>query len=401
MLEPSELPADVISGFEKENPDIAVKLVKHDPTRLTAMLAAGDPPDVARETATFSSYLAVRGLAAEIDPYLQKSSVIKESDLAGINDLWRFDGTAQGQGPRYGLTIDYSQDAMLWANTKLFEQAKVPVPPDTEPLAYENLIDLARKLTRKTSDKKTAVFGYGGTVDFDMAQLAHMVSAQSGRLFNDDYTRVDFSSPEARKTLQFWIDLARAGVSYGPTRPNPAGWDGTTYKAGRIALYTAGYWYQQAMADVPDLRKASRFLPAPTFAGNRISPCYYGTGVWIPAKAKNKDAAWRFIEYYVGGAAGKRRAAEGRGLPSLKSLEGELPKNTPEAKQSYDTQRRELEHYSAVVVNTPYLRSESLKKVLQAEFKSAVSNDTAAGKVADSLNDQVNELIDQERDKVK
>lgn len=400
MMPPSEITDEVIADFEAANPDIKINLIQFDRTRLTAMLAAGEPPDIARENATYSAFFAVRGLAENLDPYIQNSSVIKESDLAGIQDLWRFDGTRQGQGPRYGLTMDYSQDAMIWANESLFEQANVPVPSDTTPLAFEELPDLARRLTKITNDEKTEVFGYGGEVNLTMPQLAHMVAAQGGRLYNEDFTAVDFSSPEALKAIQFWLDLARANVSYGPTRPNPAGWDGAAYQAGRLAMVSYGYWFGAGLAQVPEIQQRSKFLPAPTFAGKRLSPSYAGAGVWIPAKAKNKEGAWRFIEYFIGGEAAKKRAEAGRGLPPLKSLESRLPQDTPYQKQWYDTQQRELPYFDVVVVGTPYVSSASLISILTTEFKSAVPNNTSAGKVADSLNRQINELIAQEKDKV-
>ena len=400
MMPPSEVTDEVIAGFEAANPDIKINLIQFDRTRLTAMLAAGDPPDIARENATYSAFFAVRGLAENLDPYIQSSSVIKESDLAPIQDLWRFDGKTQGQGPRYGLTMDYSQDAMIWANQALFEQANVPVPSDTTPLSFEEIPELARRLTKITDNDATAVFGYGGEVNLTMPQLAHMVAAQGGRLYNEDFTRVDFSSPEALKAIQFWLDLARAGVSYGPTRPNPAGWDGAAYQAGRLAMFSAGYWFGAGLANVPEIQQQSKFLPAPTFAGKRISPSYAGAGVWIPAKAKNKEGAWRFIEYFIGGEAAKKRAESGRGLPPLRSLESSLPRETPYQKQWYDTQQRELPFFDVVVVGSPYVSSASLISILTTEFKAAVPGGKSAGQVADSLNRQINELIAQEKGKI-
>ncbi|MEV4197881.1 ABC transporter substrate-binding protein [Micromonospora globbae] len=400
MLPPSEAPKELIAAFESANPGIKVNLLQNDPTRLLAMLAAGSPPDVTRENATYSAYYPVRGLATNLDPYLKASSVIKDSDLAQINDLWRWDGKAQGQGPRYGLTMDYSQDAMIWANKTIFEQANVPVPSDTTPLSFEELPVLAKKLTKQTADEKTAVFGYGGEVGLVMPQIAHMVAAQGGRLYNEDFTKVDFSSPEALKAIQYWLDLARANVSYGPLRPNPSGWDGNSYKSARIAMFTSGLWYQATLDTAPEVRKASIFLPAPTFAGKRVSPVYYGAGLWIPSKAKHKDEAWRFIEYLVGGEAGKKRAEAGRGLPSLKSFESSLPQATPEQKQALDVQQRELENFTVVVVGTPYLRSAAFANVLKTEFKNALTGNTQAGPVADALNKQINELIATEKAKV-
>lgn len=39
-----EITEDVIKGFEAKHPDIKIKLIPVEPTRLTAMFASGDPP---------------------------------------------------------------------------------------------------------------------------------------------------------------------------------------------------------------------------------------------------------------------------------------------------------------------------------------------------------------------
>src|SRR2546421_722160 len=111
MYASNELTKDHIADFESKNPDIKIQFIENDTTRLNAMLTSGNPPDFARGAAVGSANFAARGLSTNLDAYLDKSSVLKKSDLMSVNDSWRWDGKRIGQGPYYGITKDWSQDA--------------------------------------------------------------------------------------------------------------------------------------------------------------------------------------------------------------------------------------------------------------------------------------------------
>jgi multiple sugar transport system substrate-binding protein len=108
MYASNELTKAHIADFESKNPDIRIQFIENDATRLNAMLTAGNPPDFVRGAAVGSANFAARGLSTNLDPYLDKSTVLKKSDLMSVNDSWRWDGKRRGQGPYYGITKDWS-----------------------------------------------------------------------------------------------------------------------------------------------------------------------------------------------------------------------------------------------------------------------------------------------------
>jgi multiple sugar transport system substrate-binding protein len=372
---------------------IDIQLILMDITRLIAMLAGGSPPDLVRGLGALDApYYAARGLAENLDPYFARSTVLNADDLDPVNDLWRFDGRTQGKGPRYGMAKDFSQDAMYWYNASLFDKANVAYPPATEPVTFDEWMDNARHLTRR-SNGQSNVFGgsYNGlgiTIN-----LAGLTAAAGGQIFTDGFSRVDFSSPEARRALTWYVDYAKAMVGPSLIDPDPNTWDGPTYMADRMAMSNSGYWLGGMINTDPKIAKVSRLAPAPRFPGApRISPCQGGTGLWMPAKARNKDAAWRVFEWFFGEGPARDRAKGGWGIPTLKSLRPLMPHQTSYQRQVLKVQEAELQHFS-VVSFTPYAKSDALDAVTNQIIPAAMNGHMSIGTLADRLNDAMNEQL--------
>ena len=78
MYAANELTAG-IKQFEELNPGISVRFITAADTTFKAMLAAGKPPDIYRSEGYSSVSLIVQGVFENLQPYLAKSAVLKES----------------------------------------------------------------------------------------------------------------------------------------------------------------------------------------------------------------------------------------------------------------------------------------------------------------------------------
>ncbi|WP_328988545.1 extracellular solute-binding protein [Kribbella sp. NBC_01245] len=370
-----------------------VKTVEYDLTKLTAMLASGNPPDLVRGMgATDTPYLAAREVAENLDPYFASSTLIKADDIDPVNDVWRYDGEKQGAGPRYGMAKDYSQDAMLWYHGGLFDAAKVAHPSTTTPLLYDDLLEDAKRLTKRQG-AKISVYGMNATGLGMFLTLLNLTASAGGKLLSDDLASVDFSSPEALRALTWYLDYAKAGI--GPTvlNPDPNGWDGPTFQAGRMAITTSGYWFGGLLSTDPKNAKVARLAPAPQFGTDRrISPCFGATGLWMPKAGKNKDAAWQLMEWFLAGEPAKARASGGWGIPPLKSLQKLMPQTQPYQKEAYAVQVAEQKHLS-VISFTPYVRLQALDASINRELPKAIKGTVSAGQLADALNGELNKQL--------
>ena len=379
---------------------IKIVLVKYDITKLIAMLTSGNPPDLVRGVgAVDAPFFAARDVAEELDPYFARSGVLKLDDLDPVNDLWRYDGRTQGKGPRYGMAKDFSQDSMYWYNTAAFDKAGVDRPSETQPVTYEEWQDTAKRLVRRENGQ-TTVFGgsYAGLTRATL--LTTMTASAGGSLFSDDFSRVDFTTPEARKALTWYIDYCRTRVGPSLIQPDPNGWDGPTYQAGRLAMSNAGYWMGGMIYPDKKLAKVSRLAPAPMFAGGpRISACQGGTGLWMPRGAKNKDAAWRVFEWFFGEEPAKARAAGGWGIPTLKSLRPLMPSQEDYEKRVLRVQESELKHFS-VVSFTPYTRADAVDALFNQIAPAAMNGQISVGTLAGRLNSAINDQLKRGKEQV-
>lgn len=347
---------------------ITANFLNMDQTRLTAMLAAGTPPDYVRtvggpEIAT----LMAKKVASDLQTHFAKSAVIKESNLVPINDYYLWDGQNQGQGNRYGMAKDWSQDAMFWYNTDLFQKKGVKPLDPTTPITYDELFQLSKELTT-TANGKIAVYGLDCyAFNFWPQPMLMQILGQNGQqLYSDNGTRANIANNDViYRAVKWWVDYTRAKID--PNTTNDTTGIDALWKANRAATFNLGWWFGGFIRTSDGtLAPNAAFAPAPQMGPVLFNSSFFGTGGWIPVKSKQIDAAFTFMEYYLGGGGpgsgttqgiptdpATNRAAGGWGLPALTSLVHLMPQNTPAGKAAFDVQQTALTHYKHLTFS-PY-----------------------------------------------
>lgn len=398
MVGAQDLTDEQIAEFEEDNPGIKIKVIVYDQARLNTMLASGNPPDVTFGNAVGSANFNARGLATDLTPYLEDSEVLKEDDLQPVNDAFRWDGTKSGEGPLYGIVKDWSQDNALWYNTALFDAAGVPYLSDTEPISYDELLEIAKKLS-VIEGGTTSVYGLGMEWQWSLyGPIAAMVEQQGETLYNDDLTEIDFTSDAAQRALQWFVDYGKSGVGPTSLNPLPDGSDYSTFAAERMAITQDGYWFGGNFAADGALQTV-RFAPAPTMGDTPAAMSFGGAGLWIPEQAADKDAAWKFMEYFMAGTPAEERASSGWGLPSLKSLADKLPQELPYQQQAYEVVQSQLE-YTVPLPDSPYISAALLQDTIDKYLQQAVKGELSVEEAGTQLTAELNEALQQGIDQV-
>jgi multiple sugar transport system substrate-binding protein len=285
----------IVDDWNAANPDIQVTLnqVPDYDTTLQKSLAGGEPPDVFYVD-SFRFLDLVR--ADALMPIGEQ--------LTDIDDFYpalRDAFTANGQF--YCPPKDFSTLA-LQINTEMFEAAGLSAPT-----TWEEMRAAAEKLT------KDGVFGV--VVPADFARWIAFLYGAGGSVTDDEFTKMTINSPEAEAALKFYTDLYLDGFAKTPADLG-VGWSGEAFGKGLVAMAFEGNWIEPYLKDqFPDLKHKAVELPAGPAgkATMAFTVCYA-----VPMKAKNPEAAIKFVDYLTGAEGMKAWTDLGLAMPTRASL---------------------------------------------------------------------------------
>jgi len=395
MYARADFSADQQAQFEATHPNIKVDFIEDDTTRLVAMFAAGNPPDIMKMNGVILPRFLVSKLVMDLEPLIAGSKVIKKDDLAPSHVLLQYDGKVTGKGDLYGIAKDWSPEFSVFINTDAFAKAGIPVPADDQPLAYTDLQDMARKLTVKQGDRTTQ-WGFGSeAMSWGWTQVLMESLAQAGQsLYSPDFKKMVLAeNPEAVKIVKYWFDIAKEDLSPNPLDPTST-YEGDEFTKGKLAMVQYGYWFSAAAES--DVTKGKvKFLPAPTWAGSaHRDPCAAATCTSISSQTKNAEAAWEWLEWFHAGDPAIARAKSGWGVPALQSLYNLMPSQTPFQQQVQKVLTAELKVAGFPLQYNPYYdaqgtNSDAWKTNLEQGLRGTVSFDDMIKNIEQANNDAI------------
>lgn len=293
----------VIPAFQKAYPYITVKAVVqpydglHD-SMITAA-AGGTTPDLLRMDIIWSPEFAKVGVLEPLDSYPgfkeAKDSIYFPAPLA----------TNLYQGKYYGLPLDTNTQVTVY-NPEFLAQAGLSAPPKT----MDEFKQYAAAFTGK--DDKFAL-ALGGTYPW---QILPWFWSMGGTITNADYTKATgfVNSADSVAALEVLADLHRSGsMSSSLIGAQPSTWDG--FKAGNYGAVLEGPWFFAILGN--DLKGKMVGAPVPAAKAGSIS-VIGGENIAMFKASKNKDAAWKFIQFMLSDEAQIAMATTGQ-MPVTKS----------------------------------------------------------------------------------
>ena len=273
-----------VTRFEKLHPNIKVKLqdvpAEEHQDKLTTQIAGGNAPDAAFVDNGTVGAFGTRNALVNLNPYIEKSVAVKPDDY-----IEAFRTTATIRGNMYGLPFD-GETTGLFYRTDLFKQAGIAGPPTT----WEELRTAAQKLTNKQKKQ----YGWSAFGQEAVYYWYPFLWQTGERAMNED-GEVTFTSERGQRATEFYVDLAR---NYGhPDLLTSNSWDGRTLFAnGRVAMYMAGAWFAGEMLNsYPQI--TGKWAAAPLPRDAQCATTTAGDSLVIFNQSKNKDAAWKWIEF--------------------------------------------------------------------------------------------------------
>ncbi len=277
--------------------------------RLAADFSANVPPDVMllnyRRFATFAS----QGGMQPLDDYLASSAVLKEDQFfSSVIEAFRFDGKLWCIPQNVSsLVIYYNQD--------LFDAAGLPYPGDD--WTWGEFLLAAQRLTIDADgDGRPDQYGVG--IEPTLNRLAPFIWQAGGELVDDpaNPTRLALDSPAALAALQWFVSLQTEHGVVPDAVAASAESSESRFQNGTLAMYF------NSRRGVPTYRTITEFVwdVAPLPRGAQAASVLHSDGYCMAARAKNKDAAWRFIEFANSAVGQELIAATGRTVPSLRTV---------------------------------------------------------------------------------
>ena len=311
--EPEELRAfrAVVRKFEQTEQDVNVRLIEASDrtdliTRLSTSIAGGSPPDVFLINYRFFGQFASRGAIEPIEDRLAESDAFQERDFyPQALDAFRFDG-------KLTCLPQNISSLVVYYNRDLFRKARVA--PPRAGWTWHDMVEKAIALTRDDDgDGNPDQFGLG--VEPTLIRVAPFVWSNGGELVDDDDhpTRFTLDTPAAQKALQEFFDLRQLHLVVPGEVEVEAEDDESRFMNGRTAMVLS------SRRATPAFRTITAFDwdVAPLPRHKEPAGILHSDAYCLTSTSKNKDAAWRFMEFALGPEGQRITARSGRTVPSL------------------------------------------------------------------------------------
>ena len=222
---------------------------------------------------------------------------------------------------------------ILFYNKELLAEKGYKAPPKT----YDELYTMAKALT----DPAKQVYGFvgRGLKNANVVLYDNILLGYDQETVTPDGKKLLTDTPAAIQAGEFYQKLMR---DCGPPGNIGFNWNEcqTTFMQGRAAMWWDGIGFSAPLLDKTKSRIVEKVGFAPVPAGPKAHNCAtFIDGMGIPATAKNKKAAWIFLQWITSKAMANEQLRGGFGTPARLSSYGreDIVKNSAFPKEWFDT----------------------------------------------------------------
>jgi multiple sugar transport system substrate-binding protein len=379
----------VVSEYEAQHPDIKVKLEywpgQNFYDKLRVLYAAGQMSDVADMELKQMPDFVYRKMVTDITDLASQAGV-KQSDY------WpRQWAKVQFQGKMWAFPLD-SQDAVIFYNKAVFDQAGIPYPPknwDDPTWTWDNVLQICQKITKGTGANKV----WGIDVSTWWVYAYPFVWSWGGTVLNDQHTNSTLTMPETMAAFQYRADLINKYKVHPAAADVTQGVDhlfGANRLAMKVDLNTTAYVYK----DVPNLKFDMAPMPASKAGAWTRAP---SDVIALGSQTKVREQAFSFAHYLTGPDGLKLMDIQaGLGIPPLTSLANDFTHPTVAGVENLnwsmvlDIEAKVKAKYQDVTIQWP-----QMDNMLTAEYQIVLNGKETASQMATKLSPQIDALLQQ------
>jgi multiple sugar transport system substrate-binding protein len=252
------------------------------------MASSGDAPDIIQTfTATFPTY-AASDYVEPLDELLGKDYV--NDLLPSYKDDYSYNGKLMG------IPWAASPYVLYW-NKELFKKAGLEQKP---PTTYDEMLDIARKISKLKTDSGESIYGLGEPTDkLPINGMIFLKTLYSfgGSIF-DANGKVNVNTPEAISAFKYYQTLANENLSPQAAKLKDLR---NLFSIGRLGMYADGYYGKAVFRSLSGKGEAfdntweSALVPAGK-SGKSVS-IGEAHGLVITKDSKYKKEAADFIKF--------------------------------------------------------------------------------------------------------
>jgi len=303
----------MIAQFEDKYPDVKVEYlnVPHGDfqTKLQAMIAADQTPDVFYLTPENVMPWADSGIVYDITSYVANNEIFEEGNVwKKAIDMYRYDGRMPGVGNIYGLPKDIGPFAMAY-NVDLFKAAGITAPDPNNPWTWDEFIENAKKLTSGEGTSKV----YGSAP----YSVEAAVWSNGADWLNADKTKITVTDPAFAEAVQWIADLILVhGVVPSNEEEGSLG-SFQRWMEGRIGMMGIGPWSQGQFWEECTFEWDLMTWPVSPRTG-QPAIWYGGIGFAVANDSKHKEAACNLAAFLAFNEDAQRTNYQmGQAIPNL------------------------------------------------------------------------------------
>ncbi|HEX5621260.1 MAG TPA: ABC transporter substrate-binding protein [Solirubrobacteraceae bacterium] len=285
---------DTVKEFEKENPEVKVKVVGGiNDDKIIAASRGGKAPDVAQSfSADNAGAFCGSGAWVDLKPYMDRDGISDDIFPPAPRSYTQFEGTR--------CALPMLADAYgLYYNEDMLKKAGLDGPPKTT----AELTEYAKKLTVRNDDGSLKVVGFNPMMAWYSNTPANFGPMYGGKWVDDSGKSTLGSDPAWAKLLTWQKDLVdwygykdlvkfQAGLGDEFSASN-------AFEKGKVAMNIDGEWRTAFIADeAPDLPYNTAPVPSdPDNTGLYGGGYTTGNIIGIPKRAEHKEQGWALLNF--------------------------------------------------------------------------------------------------------
>ena len=288
---------ELFAMFEAQHPGIKITHIAGGAniTQLLTQIAGNVAPDVATIGPDDAQAVYRQGIAEDLTPYMVRDN-FDTSILPPSVEYMMYNGRWYGVPQAGGAFADRA----IYVNRDMFSVAGLPSP--TERWTWDEFRSMAEKLTvDRNGDGVTDQFGFS----FEAIDWPIFVWSNGGDIFDADRTRFTMTDQPAVGALDWLADMVYRGIA--KTAPP------VNFPTGNVAMRTGAYFQAENFVR-SNLNFDWTIVEFPRGVAGSVNRRTTHPFI-IPASAKNKEAAWAFLKFWLSDEVQRRLVIEWRWRP--------------------------------------------------------------------------------------